>query len=522
MHQSNIEVLEDKEHIIKSMHDTEEWDEWPHIFEHVEWGIGIWGADGKTLEKINPAFARMHGYRVEELTGRPVTDIFAPEYCSELSEHIRTAHREGRHVFESKLVRKDGTAFPAVIDITAVREWEGKMQYQIMNILDITERKKTEKKLRQHHEHLEKEVQKRAKEIVNLKEFSENIVQTMEESIIIEDAGGFITFANPRTLEMLGYAKEELQGMHWSNFVAPGYYQKVEEETRERNKGIKSRYEAVLISKSGEECPVITSATPIFENQEFKGVLSVITDISVIKKTEKEKAWWKMLRYNVRGGNTYLVKEKKLERGMDVFTDLTNSGLRGLIITRTYPEETREMCKTEVPIMWLSTEKKGEMALSPEFPLIGKAIEDFAVRDSVVMFDGLGYLIAQNGFGDALGFIQMLSDMFYIRKSVLIISIDPDTLTNQEICLLEKETKELKLKDEPDLPEDLREVLEFVYRENRDGRKPSYSEVGKYFDIVRSTTRRRIKRLKDRGLLVDKAKGRYKVLELTEKGGTLF
>lgn len=521
MHQSNVEVLEDKEHIIKSMRDMGEWDEWPHIFEHVEWGIGIWRADSKTLERINPAFARMHGCRVEELTGRPITDIFAPECYSELSEHISTAHREGRHVFESKLVRKDGTTFPAVVDITAVREVGGKMQHQIVNIRDTIERKQVEKELRQYHEDIEKEVQKRAKEIVDLKEFSENIVQSMKESIIIEDAGGFITFANPLTLEMLGYAKEELLGMRWSNFVAPGYYQKVEEKTKRRNKGIKSRYEAVLISKSGEEIPVITSAIPVFENQDFKGVLSVITDISVIKKTEKEKAW-KMLRYKVRGGNTYLVKEKKLERGMDVFTDLTNSGLRGLIITRTYPEETREMCKTEVSVMWLSTERKDEMTLSPEFPLIRKTIEDFAVRDSVVMLDGLGYLIAQNGFGDALGFIQMLSDMFYIKKSVLIISIDPDTLTNQEICLLERETKELKLKDEPDLPEDLREVLEFVYQENRDGRKPSYSEVGKYFDIVRSTTRRRIKRLKNRGLLVDTAKGRYKVLKLTEKGGTLF
>ncbi len=347
-------------------------------------------------------------------------------------------------------------------------------------------------------------------------------MQSMEEGVLIENDEGFTTFANPRTMKMLGYAKEELLGMHWSNLIAPGYRKKVEEETKKRPEGTKSEYEAVLVSKEGDEIPVIISTTPMFENGgDFKGVLSVITDISVIKNAEKEKMW-KKLKYKMDRGNTYLIKEKKLDKGMDIFHDFTNAGFSGLIITRTHLEEIREMCKTEVPIMWLSTEKKGEMALSPEFPLIGKAIEDFAVRDSVVMLDGLGYLIAQNGFGDALGFIQMLSDMFYIRKSVLIISIDPDTLTNQEICLLEKETKELKLKDEPDLPEDLREVLEFVYRENRDGRKPSYSEVGKYFDIVRSTTRRRIKRLKDRGLLVDKAKGRYKVLELTEKGGTLF
>ena len=44
---------------------------WTYIFEYSDWGIGIVGAEGKTLVLMNPAFAEIHGYSEEELIGRP-------------------------------------------------------------------------------------------------------------------------------------------------------------------------------------------------------------------------------------------------------------------------------------------------------------------------------------------------------------------------------------------------------------------------------------------------------------------
>ena len=51
---------------------------WEHVFQETGWGITIGSRDGKTLEAMNPAFAQMHGYTREELTGRPILDVFAP------------------------------------------------------------------------------------------------------------------------------------------------------------------------------------------------------------------------------------------------------------------------------------------------------------------------------------------------------------------------------------------------------------------------------------------------------------
>ena len=58
-------------------------------------------------------------------------------------------------------------------------------------------------------------------EVDRLRAFHENIVQSMEEGIVLEDSMGYITFVNPKTADLLGYAPEELVGCHYREIVAP-------------------------------------------------------------------------------------------------------------------------------------------------------------------------------------------------------------------------------------------------------------------------------------------------------------
>ncbi len=118
------------------------------------------------------------------------------------------------------------------------------------------------------------------------KEFSESIVQGMTEGLLIEDEQGNITFVNPRTEDMLGYAPGELIGRHWTEIVPSGYHQQVSEELSKRPQGIASRYEAALLSKDGREIPVLISARPQFAAGQYIGTLSVFTDITERKQME--------------------------------------------------------------------------------------------------------------------------------------------------------------------------------------------------------------------------------------------
>lgn len=120
---------------------------WEHIFKNAEWGIVVGSADGRTIEMMNPAFAYMHGYEIDELIGQPIENLFASGDRNSVSENINIAHEKGHHAFESIHIRKDGSIFPVIIDITTVKDENGEALYRVVNVLDITDRKKSENAL---------------------------------------------------------------------------------------------------------------------------------------------------------------------------------------------------------------------------------------------------------------------------------------------------------------------------------------------------------------------------------------
>jgi len=121
---------------------------WTHVFEHIEWGVVI-GGENNTLALMNPAFARMHGWTVEELTGRPIPEVFAPEERADVPKHIATTHKKGHHTFESVHIRKDGSRFPVQINLTAVKDKKGNVLYRAASVFDITEQKRSRKALQE-------------------------------------------------------------------------------------------------------------------------------------------------------------------------------------------------------------------------------------------------------------------------------------------------------------------------------------------------------------------------------------
>ncbi len=123
--------------------------QWAHIFEHAEWGIGVTSPDGKTLELMNPAFAKMHGYKVEELMGQPMAKVCVPEYQANLQKQFEMAQQKGHHTFESRHIAKDGAVFPVQINVTSTKDETDQIMYQAINVQNIAKRKQTEERLRQ-------------------------------------------------------------------------------------------------------------------------------------------------------------------------------------------------------------------------------------------------------------------------------------------------------------------------------------------------------------------------------------
>lgn len=108
------------------------------LYQRAGWGIAIGGCRTGVLQDINPAFAAMHGYAVEDLVGQPIEQVFPARVWREAQAQIALAHERGHHLFESVHVRRDGSEFPVLIDVTVVRDENGADDLRVVNVQDIS------------------------------------------------------------------------------------------------------------------------------------------------------------------------------------------------------------------------------------------------------------------------------------------------------------------------------------------------------------------------------------------------
>jgi len=116
------------------------------IFHFTHIGLAI-GTPGGLFETMNPAYARMHGYTIEELRGKPVATVYAPETRSKVPEIFRHINETGYFAYESLHTRKDGIIFPVQVEAYAIKDEEGNVLYQIVTVQDISERKRAEERI---------------------------------------------------------------------------------------------------------------------------------------------------------------------------------------------------------------------------------------------------------------------------------------------------------------------------------------------------------------------------------------
>jgi PAS domain S-box-containing protein len=119
---------------------------WEFIFNHAGWAVVAADPQTNHIVVANPAFAQMHGYTVEEMIGKPLADSFAVEARAELAGHMKVANKQSDYIYESLHLRKDGTVFPTLTHVSALKDAAGRLLYRAATVRDITERKEAEQR----------------------------------------------------------------------------------------------------------------------------------------------------------------------------------------------------------------------------------------------------------------------------------------------------------------------------------------------------------------------------------------
>ena len=149
---------------------------------------------------------------------------------------------------------------------------------------------------------------------------------------------------------------------------------------------------------------------------------------------------------------SYSVRDRSSTNTMRVFTDLISHGIYGLIVTREFPGQVRKNWEVDsLPVLWLTNSNESQslpnvQQVNPnDLSGLSHAVREFIIHseDSVVVLDGLEYLIVQNNFQEVLKFIQSLNDTVSQQKARILIPLDYKTLGETEIHLLRRELCEL-------------------------------------------------------------------------------
>jgi PAS domain S-box-containing protein len=172
------------------------------LFETLQEGIYITTPDGSILD-ANPALVRMLGYESkEELLKRQVTEI-----CVDLAERKNIKNLlESQHMVQGQeitLVRKDGTSIVCLNTAAAVRDNSGQIVRYQGALMDITERREMERRLRQQQE------------------FARRLVDNFPDLILVLDTKAHYTFVSPRSKEILGYEPQEIAAMDFGQCAHP-------------------------------------------------------------------------------------------------------------------------------------------------------------------------------------------------------------------------------------------------------------------------------------------------------------
>jgi hypothetical protein len=143
-------------------------------------------------------------------------------------------------------------------------------------------------------------------------------------------------------------------------------------------------------------------------------------------------------------GSAYLIKDVDATRLYRIYNSLVEKVDDGLCISRAYPHKMINQHRvTKGTFVWMTTNTVGyDRCVSPtNISMLHMAIMDFLKNTpkGVISLEGVEYLISNNGFDPILRLLHALNDKITVSESILLVTLDENTLQPREMRILEKD-----------------------------------------------------------------------------------
>ena len=210
------------------------------LFENAGRGMLIVDALTERVTHANEAFARMHGYGIDEVIGHDYRDFYAPGVLNDVETRMQRVVRQGHHTFESERLRKDGSTFPCHAAISAYRDAHGSVVFHAAAFEDLTERRAMERQLLEWA----------------------NAFQNAEFGLALGDPQrGVFVAVNPAFARRRGYKEEEMVGLPIMSVFPPEIHPQVRQQIADVDVVGHGVFQSEHITRYGDRFPVLLDIT---------------------------------------------------------------------------------------------------------------------------------------------------------------------------------------------------------------------------------------------------------------------
>ena len=263
------------------------------------------------IQIFNVGAERMLGYAAAEVVNK-----FTPAEISDpveiivrakaLSQELGTtiapgfealvfkASREIEDIYELTYIRKDGSRFPAVVSVTALRDDRDAIIGYLLIGTDNTARKQ-----------VEAEQKKLDQRLRDHQFYTRSLIESHMDALVITDPLGIITDANKQMEALTGCTRDELIGSPFRDYFTDPERAEAAIKLVLREKRI-TDYELAARDRSGKTTDVSYNATTFYDRDRvLQGVFAAARDV-----TERQLSQQALQKTNVELESAKLVAER--------------------------------------------------------------------------------------------------------------------------------------------------------------------------------------------------------------------
>jgi len=255
------------------------------LFDLAADSVFVVGPQGDILA-VNQREEQVLGYPSAELVGRRFLDLVPAPYQDLIrglmDKILRGEERVPTQGIEVVACR--GQVISAEMDL--IRVQDDAAVSVMVQLRDITERKRMEQQLHEYSVELEAKVKARTREIEETKTYLENLLENANDVIYTLDTEQQFTYVNSR-VSIWGYRKEDLIGRPYLTLLSKRHRGRRLKSTLDI--GAKQVYEVEVLSRTGETRVAMVSVSPLHDpDGRILGVLGIARDITATKKLEQQ------------------------------------------------------------------------------------------------------------------------------------------------------------------------------------------------------------------------------------------